>query len=143
MNPGILYALAAGLMISLQNVFVTRTGERIGFWEANTFVHGFGFLLALTILLSVGRSNQGSLMQVPKIYWIGLVIGVLIVFSVMQGVMNLGVGYAVPIILTAQILASALISRFGLFGEATSVPTPINLLGMGMLIGGVLLTQTR
>jgi len=143
MNPGILYALAAGLMISLQNVFVTRTGERIGFWEANTFVHGFGFLLALTILLSVGRSNQGSLMQVPKIYWIGLVIGVLIVFSVMQGVMNLGVGYAVPIILTAQILASALISRFGLFGETTSVPTPINLLGMGMLIGGVLLTQTR
>jgi bacterial/archaeal transporter family-2 protein len=143
MNPGILYAIAAGLMISLQNVFVTRTGERVGFWEANTFVHGFGFLLALAILMTAGRSNQGNLLEVPKIYWIGLFIGVLIVFSVMQGVMNLGVGYAVPIILTAQILASAIISRYGFFGEKMAVPSLTNLLGMGLLIGGVVLTQVK
>ncbi len=143
MNPGILYAIAAGLMISLQNVFVTRTGERVGFWEANTLIHGFGFLLALSILLTVGRTGTESIFAIRKIYWVGLFIGVLIVFSVMQGVMHLGVGYAIPVMLTAQILASVLISRFGLFEEKMAVPTPVNLIGIALLIGGVVLTQWR
>lgn len=143
MNPGILYAIAAGLMISLQNVFVTRTGEKVGFWEANTLIHGCGFLLALTILLLVGRNGTESLFSVRRIYWIGLVIGVAIVFSVMQGVMHLGVGYAIPVMLTAQILASMLISRFGLFEEKLAVPSPVNIAGVLLLIGGVILTQWR
>lgn len=143
MNPGILYAVAAGLMISLQNVFVTRTGEKVGFWEANTMIHGFGFLLALTILFTVGRSGTVSILDVRKIYWVGLFIGVLIVFSVMQGVMQLGVGYAIPIMLTAQILSSVVISCFGLFGEKLMVPSPVNILGILFLVGGVILTQVK
>ena len=31
---GILFAIAGGLFIGLQQVFNTRLGERIGFWEA-------------------------------------------------------------------------------------------------------------
>lgn len=143
MNPGIFYAVAAGLMISLQNVFVTRTGEKVGFWEANTLIHGFGFLLALTILFSVGRSGTESILDVRKIYWVGLFIGVLIVFSVMQGVMQLGIGYAIPIMLTAQIIGSIIISRFGLFEEKLLIPSPVNLLGIAFLIGGVVLTQLK
>lgn len=143
MNPGIFYAVAAGLMISLQNVFVTRTGEKVGFWEANTLIHGFGFLLALTILFSVGRSGTESILDVRKIYWVGLFIGVLIVFSVMQGVMQLGIGYAIPIMLTAQIIGSIVISRFGLFEEKLMIPSPVNLLGIAFLIGGVVLTQLK
>jgi transporter family-2 protein len=143
MNPGIFYAVAAGLMISLQNVFVTRTGEKVGFWEANTLIHGFGFLLALTILFSVGRSGTETILDVRKIYWVGLFIGVLIVFSVMQGVMQLGIGYAIPIMLTAQIIGSIVISRFGLFEEKLLIPSPVNLLGIAFLIGGVVLTQLK
>lgn len=143
MNPGILYAVAAGLMISLQNVFVTRTGEKVGFWEANTMVHGFGFLLALTILFTIGRSGTESIFDVRKIYWVGLFIGVLIVFSVMQGVMQLGVNYAIPIMLTAQIIGSIIISRFGLFDEKLMVPSPVNMLGIAFLIGGVMMTQLK
>lgn len=143
MNPGILYAVAAGLMICLQNVFVTRTGERVGFWEANTMIHGFGFLLALSILFTVGRSGTESIFDVRKIYWVGLFIGVLIVFSVMQGVMRLGAGYAIPVMLTAQILGSVLISRFGLFEEKLLIPSPLNMLGIAFLVGGVVLTQWK
>lgn len=143
MNPGVFYAVAAGLMICLQNVFVTRTGEKVGFWEANTMIHGFGFLLALTILISVGRSGNESIFDVRKIYWIGLIIGVLIVFSVMQGVMQLGVGYAIPIMLSAQILGSFIISRFGLFEEKLMVPSPLNLVGIAFLVCGVIMTQVK
>lgn len=143
MNPGILYAVAAGLMISLQNVFVTRTGEKVGFWEANTMIHGFGFLLALGILLVAGRSGSGNLLELKRVYWVGLIIGVLIVFSVMQGVMTLGVGYAIPLMMTAQIISSLVISRYGLFEEKLTIPTPLNLIGVVMLIGGVILTQLK
>lgn len=143
MNQGILYAVAAGLMICLQNVFVTRTGEKVGFWEANTLIHGVGFLLALIILFTVGRTGTESIFQIRKVYWIGLVIGVLIVFSVMQGVMHLGAGYAIPIMLTAQILASTVISRFGLFEEKLVIPSPLNLAGIAFLVCGVVMTQMK
>ncbi len=143
MNQGVLYAVAAGLMICLQNVFVTRTGEKVGFWEANTLIHGVGFLLALFILFTVGRTGTESIFQIRKIYWIGLVIGVLIVFSVMQGVMHLGVGYAIPIMLTAQILGSTVISRFGLFEEKLMIPSPLNLVGIAFLVCGVVMTQIK
>jgi len=143
MAQGFAYALTAGILISLQNVFVARTGEKIGFWEANTWIHGAGFVLAFIILMSSGKSGHGSIMDVKKIYWVGLIIGVAIVFSVMQGVTRLGVIYAIPIMMTAQIIGSFLIGKFGLFEEQVSSPSPLNLVGMCMLIGGVVLSQLK
>ena len=143
MAQGFAYALTAGILISLQNVFVARTGEKIGLWEANTWVHGAGFVVALMILLMSGKSGQGSLLDVKKIYWVGLIIGVAIVFSVMQGVSRMGVVYAIPIMLTSQILCSMIIGKFGLFEEQMASPSPLNIMGILMLVGGVVLTQFK
>lgn len=143
MVQGFIYAVTAGLLICLQNVFVARTGEKIGFWEANAWIHGAGFVLAFIILMIAGRSGGTSLLEVKKIYWIGLIIGVAIVFSVMQGVSRMGVIYAIPIMLTAQILGSLVIGRFGLFEEQAVLPSPANVLGIIMLVGGVVLSQLR
>lgn len=143
MVQGFIYALSAGILISLQNVFVARTGEKIGFWQANAWVHGAGFLLAFAILMMFGKSTGGSILDLKKIYWIGLVIGVAIVFSVMQGVSRMGVVYAIPVMLTAQIISSTVIGRFGLFEEQITVPSPLNILGVIMLLGGVVLSQVK
>lgn len=143
MFQGFIYALSAGILISLQNVFVARTGEKIGFWQANTWVHGAGFIVAFIILMFFGKSNTSSILDLKKIYWVGLIIGVAIVFSVMQGVSRMGIVYAIPIMLTAQIISSTLIGRFGLFEEQVTIPSPMNILGVAMLLGGVVLSQVK
>jgi len=143
MVQGFIYALSAGILISIQNVFVARTGEKIGFWEANTWIHGAGFVLAFIILMFFRKSGGSSILEVKKIYWVGLIIGVAIVFSVMQGVTRMGVVYAIPIMLTAQIIATTIIGRFGLFEEQATIPSPLNMIGVIMLVGGVVLSQVR
>lgn len=143
MIQGFIYALTAGILISIQNVFVARTGEKIGLWEANTWIHGAGFILAFIILIFNNKQSSYSILDVKKIYWIGLIIGVAIVFSVMQGVTKLGVIYAIPIMLTAQIIISVIIGKYGLFEESVTSPSPLNLLGILLLISGVILSQIK
>ena len=143
MLQGFIYAATAGFLICLQNVFVARTGEKIGLWEANTWIHGAGFVLAFIILMLSGSSGGSSILEVKKVYWIGLFIGVAIVFAMMQGVTRMGVVYAIPIMLTAQIIGSLVIGRFGLFEEQIATPSPLNIVGFCMLIGGVVLSQLR
>ncbi len=143
MIQGLTFALFAGLLISFQNVFMARTGEKIGFWEATTLVHGLGFLLAVVILFFHGRSSTYSIKDLDFIYIVGCSIGVLIVFSVMQGVVKLGVIFAVPLIIFAQIIGSVVVSRFGLFEEKIVIPSMTNVIGIVMLLVGAILSQVK
>jgi bacterial/archaeal transporter family-2 protein len=143
MLQGLSFALLAGTLISFQNVVISRTGEKLGFWETTTLVHGLGFVAALIILLFVGRSNESSIRDVNQWYVIGCTVGVLVVFSVMQGVVKLGVLYAVPLIIFAQIIGSVVISRFGLMEEKVVIPSITNLIGLGMLLIGAILSQVK
>lgn len=143
MIQGFSFALLAGFLISLQNIFVSRTGEKIGFWEATTVVHGLGFVAALAILFLTGRSSENGIRDVNQLYLLGTVVGIFVVFSVMQGIVRLGVFYAVPLILFAQIVGSVLIARFGLFEEKIVIPSPINLIGLLLLLIGAVLSQAR
>jgi len=144
MIQGLAYALLAGTLISFHNIFVSRTGERLGFWETTTLVHGLGFLLGFSILFFVGRSESGSSVRdINILYLIGCAVGVIIVFSVMQGVTRLGVLFAVPLIIGAQVIGSVIISHFGLFEEKIVLPSMINIIGLVLLIVGVVLSQVR
>lgn len=143
MIQGIFYALLAGTLISAQNVFLTRTGEKFGFWETATLVHGLGLVAGLIILLIMGRSAESNIREVNIIYIIGCTIGIFVVFTVVQGVARLGVVYAVPLIIGAQIIGSVVISRFGLFEEKIVTPNLTNIAGILLLMAGAVLTQIR
>ncbi len=143
MLQGLSFALIAGLLISFQNVVIARTGEKLGYLETITLVHGLGFALALIILFFVGRSSDNSIRDVNYWYVFGCMMGVLVVFTVMKGVVTLGVLYAVPLIIFAQIIGSVVISRFGLMEEKVVVPSITNMIGLGLLLIGAVLTQVK
>ncbi len=143
MLQGLSFALFAGMLISFQNVVISRTGEKLGFWEATTLVHGLGFVASLAILLVVGRSSQSSIKDISYLYLLGCSVGVLVVYSVMQGVVKLGVLYAVPLIIFAQIVGSVFISRLGLMEEKVVIPSITNILGLLLLLIGAVLTQIK
>ncbi len=128
-------------MISLQGNFNARVGEKIGFWQTNTFVHVTGLMLALILLVFLGNFNFSNVKEVSPVYLLGGVLGVLIVFSVMKGITNLGASYAVTIVLATQIIITCLINMFGIFGESVIQYFVIKYVGLILMTIGLLIFQ--
>ena len=75
---GIVFSIAAGMAMSGQGVMNTRLGEGIGTMEANAFVQGTAFALALAVLMFWRQGSFSQLGQVSKLYWLGGVLGIVI-----------------------------------------------------------------
>ncbi|HPW41767.1 MAG TPA: DMT family transporter, partial [Bacillota bacterium] len=103
---GIIYAIAAGIFIAMQQVFNARLGEKAGLWETNTFVHGSGFVFSLIILMIAGNGSFAKIGEMNRLYLLGGVLGVLIVFSAMIAVSALGATYSIAVLLVAQLIAA-------------------------------------
>jgi transporter family-2 protein len=130
---GIFYSLFAGIMIAIQGVMNTRLGEKVGFWLTNSFVHGSGFIVSFIIYLFIRDGHMGQFQAVNKGYMIGGALGVLIVFSVMQGMGRL----------VAQLIFALIIDSLGLFG-VTKTPLHWNkIAGVGVMIAGILIFKGK
>lgn len=129
--------------MSLQGVFNTRVSEKIGLWETNVFVQGTGFLVTLVILLIVGNGNFRAIKEVNKLYLLGGFLGAIIIFSVMQGISNMGPTCSIAIILVAQLTAAGLIDSFGLFNAEQIRFTLSKFIGIGIMIVGIIIFKWK
>ena len=136
---GYVLAALAGAAMSVQGVLNTRLGERIGVDAANAFVQGTAFALALVVMLLRGGNNWGQLMQGPKIYLFGGVLGLIITLTVMQAIGALSPTVAVAVILIAQLLVAALIDACGWLGTEQMAFTWNKYAGIALLLAGVVL----
>lgn len=140
---GIVFSIAAGLFISLQGVFNTRLGEKIGFWETNTFVHGTGFVITFIIMMAAGSGSFSRIGETSKIYWFGGLLGVLILFSVMNAISTLGATYSVAILLVTQLIAATIIDSFGLFDSPVIRFDMTKFLGIAIMIAGIIVFKLK
>jgi len=140
---GIIFSIVAGICMSLQGVFNTRVSEKIGLWETNVFVQGTGLIFTLIILLMAGNGNLKAIKEVNKLYLLGGALGAIIIFSVMLGISNLGPTCSIAIILIAQLLAAAVIDKFGMFG-ATQINFALSkFIGIGIMIVGIIVFKWK
>lgn len=137
------FSILAGFLMSIQGVFNTRCGEKIGLWETNIIVQITGFFFTLIILLIVGNGDFKKITQVNKIYLLGGIIGVLIIYSVMRGISDLGPTYSVSTILVAQLITAALIDFFGLFGAEKISFHYTKIIGVIFMIAGIILFKLK
>lgn len=140
---GIIYAIAAGIFIAIQQVFNARLGEKAGLWETNTFVHGSGFVFSLIILMIAGNGSFAKIGETNRLYLLGGVLGVLIVFSAMIAVSALGATYSIAILLVAQLAAATVIDSFGLFGSPVIEFDITKLLGIAIMIAGIIVFKLK
>lgn len=140
---GIIFSIIAGIAMSFQGVFNTRLGDKIGSWEANVFVQGSGFIVTLLILLIAHNGSFNHLKEVNKIYLLGGLLGVIIVFTVMGGIKTLGPTCAISIILIAQLTAAAMIDAFGLFDSNQIKFGLTKVLGLVIMVLGVILFKWK
>ena len=140
---GIIFSIIAGALMSFQGIFNTKLSERIGLWETNTIVQGSAFILTVIALFFFGKGSFKEVREVNKIYLLGGLLGVLIIFTVMVGMKNLGPTYAISIILIAQLLTAAILQAFGLFGVEKTRFSLNEILGVVVMIAGIIIFKWR
>lgn len=135
---GILLALLAGLLMSVQGVFNTRIMEQSNMWSTNSWVHITAFALSIGVWFFTGRENLLSVFDVSnKLYLLGGIIGAFITFTVIKSISGLGPAHATMLILLAQLVVSYLIEVFGLFGTEKVDFEWIKLVGVVLMIAGI------
>ncbi len=135
---GIIFSIVAGAAMSLQGVFNTRLGEKIGTYEANTFVQGTAFLLSLIAVWFLGKGSFKEIGAVNKIYLLGGVLGMIITVTVMFSIQGLSPTTAISIILISQLAVAALIDAFGWFGTEQMPFGLTKYIGLALMIAGVI-----
>lgn len=140
---GIVLSIIAGMAMSVQGVMNTRLGEGIGNMEANAFVQGTAFALAMIVLLFWRQGSFSALGSVSKLYWLGGALGLVITLTVMLGIKSLGTTVAISIILISQLLVAALIDAFGLMGSEKIAFGWTKFVGLAVMCGGMLLFKLR
>ncbi|NBG87629.1 DMT family transporter [Isachenkonia alkalipeptolytica] len=138
---GMLFSVLAGIMVSMQGIFNARLSDKIGFWHTNTFVHGSGFLVAFIIMLMFENLNFSPIKEVQPYYLLGGVMGVVIIFSVINGISSIGASYTITLMIVTQIVFTAGINYFGYFGEPIILLSLRKAVGLVLMISGLVMYQ--
>lgn len=136
---GLILALIAGSLVSLQNIFNSKVNERAGSWGTTTLVLFMGFIASLGIGLILEGKQMFTLQHMQPWYWFSGLIGVGVVFCLMQGMRLLGPTYTIAIVMTAQLGFALVWDSFGWLG-LEKVPFTLNkLIGVLVIIAGIVI----
>lgn len=147
MSPNAGFALTmvlAGIGIPILAAMNAALGQKIG----NPFATGVVlFSVALLIgLIAALISGPGALANVASAPKHLLLAGAFIAFyvlSITYVAPRFGVGNAVFFVLLGQMLSTAVIDQYGLFGARIAPMTPTRLLGLVVMAVGIWLTQRK
>lgn len=135
---GMIFAILAGLLMSIQGVFNTRLMESSNMWITNVWVHFSAFITCIIVWLFAGHKNLLTIFSVNnKLYLLGGIIGAFITFTVIKGIDKLGPAQATMIILLAQLVVSYFIEVLGLFGAEKVVFEWTKLIGVILMLVGI------
>ncbi|MDF2503382.1 MULTISPECIES: DMT family transporter [Clostridium] len=140
---GIFLSILSGICMSLQGVFNTRLSEKIGLWETNVIVQGTALVFTAIVLIFAHKGNLKNIKDVNKLYLLGGLLGVIIIYTVVKGISSVGTTCAISTILVAQLLAAALIDALGLFGTQKVAFGIHEILGVIIMISGIILFKWK
>lgn len=134
---GLLLALIAGSLVSLQNIFNSKVNEQAGSWATTTLVLGLGFLASLTMGLFFEGKHLFILQNMKSWYWFSGLIGIGVVTCLVQGIRLLGPTYAISIVLTSQLGFALFWDSQGWLGLDKVPFTFKQLIGVLVIVGGI------
>ncbi|MDN4068745.1 DMT family transporter [Paenibacillus vini] len=134
---GIFWALLAGALVGLQNIFNSKVNERANSWETTALVLGLGFLASLVIGLIVEGKNLFAVQHMELWFWFSGIIGVGVVVCMVNGIKLLGPTYAISIAMTSQLVFALLWDSLGWFGLEQVPFTFKQLIGVIVIVSGI------
>jgi len=112
---GIVFAVFAGVFITLQGTFNAKLSSHIGIWSTSIITHLIGFIIATTIFLLKKEEKIADLKDVKKIYLVAGALGGLIICAETIAIHAMGVTLTAGTLMVAQLLTATFIELKGLF----------------------------
>ncbi|MGG0722570.1 DMT family transporter [Bacillus mycoides] len=112
---GIVFAVFAGVFITLQGTFNAKLSSHIGIWSTSIMTHLIGFLIATTIFLLKKEEKVTDLKGVKKVYLAAGALGGLIICAETMAIYSMGVTLTAGTLMVAQLLTATVIEMKGLF----------------------------
>lgn len=134
-----LLALIGGVAISAQASINGGLGRKIGTIEASLVSFAIGTLALLFITIFFGKGSWLAIGSVPKWQLTGGILGAFYVAVMVLAVPKVGVTTTVTAVIAGQILMSAIVDHYGLFG-AKQIPFDLRrLIALILLFGSLYL----
>ncbi|MBO8127797.1 MAG: DMT family transporter [Peptococcaceae bacterium] len=140
-STALLVAALSGATMALQGAINSGLGKVIGLLETTFIVHVIGLVLVAVLLFAFGLGD-GSLARVGEAPWysyLGGILGVIIVYTVVRSMPKVGVAPATTAIIVAQVLTATLIDHFGWFGMRQIPFNWYRVVGAMLMAGGAFL----
>ncbi|MFD1708143.1 DMT family transporter [Siminovitchia sediminis] len=135
----LLLSLIGGLAVGMQAAVNGGLGKKVGPIEATFISFCVGTAALFFMVLFWGKGNILAVSEVPKFQLIGGILGAFYLAVVVIAVPKVGVSGALFAVITGQLLISALIDHFGLFG-AQQFPLDLKkLIALGLMLGALYL----
>jgi len=135
---GLVFAILAGTLVSLQNIFNSKVNEKAGSWMTTVLVLGLGFLASFILGLFFEGWQMFDLQNMKLWYWFSGLIGIGVITGIVQGIRYLGPTFAISIVLTSQLGFAVLGDSLGLMGLEKVPFTLKQLAGVLLITGGVI-----
>lgn len=134
---GILFAVLSGTFIALQGIFNAKLGYAVGAWLSVTIVHFVGLIFALSIYMFKRDADMTAFRRVPWYYSMGGLFGVFVVFGELTAIQQLGVTWAICVLLVAQLMGAFLIDLNGWFGVKKKPVNQGQVMGLALMVIGI------
>ncbi|EPS51899.1 DMT family transporter [Clostridium botulinum] len=132
-NLAVLNGILLAIMIFLNGVL----SEKIGLYISTLIYHVLGLLLIL--LVSIVRKNKlPKLNKIPVILFLPGIISVLVIFLNNLSSSKIGITLTAGMGLFGQLVISALIDHFGLFGVQVNKMRKEKILSFSLIITGLI-----
>lgn len=140
----LLAVLAVGALLAAQPPVNGQLSRHVGaLGAAFVSLSVSALVVAVLLVASGGASRLGAIGGVPPIYLTGGLVGAANVTVALIAVRTLGAGGVVAVTVSTQLVASALLDRFGLFGLDQVALSPVRVAGFALLLTGTVLVTLR
>ena len=137
----VVFTLAAGAAAAVQVAINAALGRRIGTLEAAMFQTAVG-VAVFAVMMLVSRQSLagvGNAFREPAWLWLGGVMGAVIIVAITYAPQRIGTFATAGLLIALQLVATAAIDHFGLFGLDRIGFTWERAIGFALLAGGAAL----
>lgn len=147
-NDLIFFALTliTGALIPIQAATNTAFSKSVGTPSITGLMVFVVGLIGMLLFVVLSRTSFPSSQQLATAPWYGYLGGIIIAtYVVMITILvpKIGVGTAIGLIVTGQIICAVIIDHFGLFNVAVRSISVVRLTGVILMIGGVYLVMKK
>ncbi|MEP2641925.1 DMT family transporter [Roseobacter sp.] len=142
MAPYALIMLLAGIGVPVLAALNSALGVRIGSpAAAATVLFAVALAASAAVMIATGPQAAAKIAQAPRYQLLAGFLVAYYVLSITFVAPHFGVGNAVFFVLLGQLISTALIDHFGLFGARVTPIDGTRALGIAFMAAGVLITQ--